>query len=224
MSWWLDTTLKGRCRRVGRYLIRTSSAQEAFYRLSAEFKEDYLESDRLQFLNGVWLHPEAKLGSGVQLAPGAVIGNCVLGDDVSIGAHAVIHAKTHIGNGTSIGASTVVGTAGMMWVWGGPDGREKVFLEQLGSVTIGEGCRIGSNISIVRGNANEETVFEDGVCVAHSMIGHGSGWVEMFTLRTTCPWMCDLGGRGLSREWKCGVAGQIVGGGVHSRGRIHFGF
>ena len=24
----------------------------------------------------------------------------------------------------------------MMWVWGGPDGREKVFLEQLGSVTI----------------------------------------------------------------------------------------
>lgn len=159
----------------GVHLIRTSSAQEAFYRLSAEFKEDYLESDRLQFLNGVWLHPEAKLGSGVQLAPGAVIGNCVLGDDVSIGAHAVIHAKTHIGNGTSIGASTVVGTAGMMWVWGGPDGREKVFLEQLGSVTIGEGCRIGSNISIVRGNANEETVFEDGVCVAHgSMIGHGS--------------------------------------------------
>ena len=73
------TRLKGRCREEWGILIRTSSAQEAFYRLSAEFKEDYLESDRLQFLNGVWLHPEAKLGSGVQLAPGAVIGNCVLG-------------------------------------------------------------------------------------------------------------------------------------------------
>ena len=159
----------------GVHLIRTSSAKEAFYRLSAEFKEDYLETERLQFVDGVWVHPEAKLGSGVQLAPGAVIGKCVLGDGVSIGPHAVIYAKTRIGNGTSIGASTVVGTAGMMWVWGGPDGREKVFLEQLGSVTIGAGCRIGSNISIVRGNANEATVLEDGVCVAHgSMIGHGS--------------------------------------------------
>ena len=155
-------------------VIRTPAAQEAFYRLSAEFKEDYLESEKLELRGGAWVHPEAELGERVLIGHGAVIGPCEIKDDVVIGPQAVIYAKSKIEKGTSIGASTVVGVAGMMWVWGGTDRREKVFLEQLGSVKIGEGCRLGSNISVVRGNANEETVIENGVCIAHgSMIGHG---------------------------------------------------
>ena len=155
-------------------VIRTRAAQEAFYRLSADFKEDYLESEKLELKAGAWVHPEAKLGERVVIGHGAVIGPCEIKDDVVIGPQAVVYAKSTIEKGTMIGASTVVGVAGMMWVWGGPDLKEKVFLEQLGSVKIGAGCRLGSNISVVRGNANEETVIEDGVCIAHgSMIGHG---------------------------------------------------
>ncbi len=155
-------------------VIQTHSAQEVFYRLSEEFKEDFLESERLQPSKSAWVHPEAKLGAGVKLGPGSVIGNCVLEDGVTVGPQALVYSKSHIKEGTSIGASTVVGAPGMMWVWGGAGKKEKIFLEQLGGVEIGSNCRIGSNITIVRGNANEVTKIGNDVCIAHgSMVGHG---------------------------------------------------
>ena len=59
-----------------------------------------------------------------------------------------------------------------MWVWNGED---RVFLEQLGGVKIGRDCFIGSNVSIVRGSANEITTIGDYTCMAHgTKIGHGS--------------------------------------------------
>jgi UDP-3-O-[3-hydroxymyristoyl] glucosamine N-acyltransferase len=150
---------------------KVADPQVEFYKLSAAFREDYLNRDDMVQAGGAWVHKDAQIGKGVELGLGAVIGACCLENGVRIGENAVVYAKTKVGSGTSIGASTVIGAAGMMWVW---DGKSKIFLEQLGGVSIGQDCHIGSNITIVRGNANENTEIGQGTCIAHgSMIGHG---------------------------------------------------
>jgi len=152
-------------------LIHTDDPQLYFYRLSKEYAEDYVEVSSLQYINGSYIHKDAKIHPSTEIHPGCTIGKAVIGEDCVIHAGCMIYAKTIIGKGTYIEANTVIGAAGMMWVW---DGEEKIFLEQLGRVSIGNNCRIGSNITIVRGSANEVTMIGDGVCMAHgTKIGHG---------------------------------------------------
>lgn len=59
---------------------------------------------------GADIHPGAELGAGVCLlaAPGVVIGECQIGDDVVIGAGARILGSIVIGTGACIGAGCVV--------------------------------------------------------------------------------------------------------------------
>ncbi len=155
-------------------LVKVANPQLAFYKLSKSFKEDYLDRSRLVFHEEyqAYIHPEAKFGKNVSIAPGSVIGSCTLGDDVCIDSNVVLYNKTIIGNGTIIESNSSVGAAGMMWVWD-EDG-SKVYLEQLGNVIIGPNCRIGTQCQIVRGSANESSIIGSGTCIAHgSMIGHG---------------------------------------------------
>lgn len=82
----------------------------------------------------------------------------------------VIEENCKIGEGTIITANSVIGALGQNFGWG-PDGRRWV-MPQMGGVSIGKNCFIGSNVTIVRGTIND-TVLEDDVWVAHgSQIGH----------------------------------------------------
>jgi UDP-3-O-[3-hydroxymyristoyl] glucosamine N-acyltransferase len=151
-----------------------SDPQLEFYKLSKLFKEDYMETSKLKFIEGSWIHQDAILGEGCKIYPGCIIGHVMIGDFSTIFPNCTIFSKTVIGNDTVIDANSVIGSSGMMWVW---DGDKKVFLEQLGNVKIGDNCRIGSGVNIVRGSANETTFIGNDTCLAPGcMIGHGT-WI-----------------------------------------------
>lgn len=153
-------------------LLHVKDPQLEFYKLSRLYREDYLDSENMILRNGSWIHKDAKIGKHVVIHPGCVIGKCILGSYTVIHPNCTIYAKTLIGDGTVVESNTSIGTTGVMWVWSGDT---KVFLEQLGNVIIGQDCRIGSQISIVRGSANESTSIGDNVHMAHGcMIGHGT--------------------------------------------------
>lgn len=145
-------------------LIHVDNPQLEFYKLSHKVDDEYTFHP-----NGTIYH----IGENCNIHPSAIIGEgVIIGNDVTIGPNTVIYAKTKIGDGTRIDANCTIGAEGMMWVW---DNGKKVFLRQLGGVTIGTNCVIGSNCAIVRGSANELTIIEDGVNMAPGTnIGHGT--------------------------------------------------
>ena len=125
------------------------------------------------------IHPTAVISQNASIHPSAYIGPyCCIGDaiiseNVCLHEHVVIKDQVIIGRGTVIDAGTSIGVRGMAWIW--DDEGNRVMQPQLGGVIIGEGCTIGSNISIVRGSLSENTVIGDGTVIAHgSMIGHGA--------------------------------------------------
>lgn len=153
--------------------IIVDDPQLEFYKLSKQYKEDYLDNDNLIWtpMSKCYIHKDAQIGSNVKIGAGSIIGNCIIGDNVEIHSNVVIHAKTHIKSGAIIESNTTIGGTGVMWVWGKD---ERVYLEQLGGVLIEEDCRIGSQCEIVRGSANEITLIGKGTCIAHgTLIGHG---------------------------------------------------
>lgn len=155
-------------------LIKVEDPQLYFYKLSKQFKEDYLENNKLIFnpINNTYVHEECKIGENVKIGPGSVIGKCEIGDNVVIHANVTIYSKTKIEENVIIESNTVIGPTGVMWVW---DKNDRVYLEQLGSVLIEKNCRIGSLVEIVRGSANETTIVGEGTCIAHGcLIGHGN--------------------------------------------------
>lgn len=157
-----------------------SDPKLAFYRLSAKFREDYLDRSRihLDHSSGAYVHEDARIHDTAIIGPGTVIGKVVIGANSRIDANVTIYSKTEIGKNCEIQSNTVIGAAGMMWVW---DGDDKAFLEQLGSVRIEDDCRIGSQVEITRGSANETTIIGKGTCMAHGcMLGHGCN-VGVFT-------------------------------------------
>jgi len=82
----------------------------------------------------------------------------------------VVEENCTIGEGTIITANSVIGALGQNFEFT-PDGRRWI-MPQLGGVSIGQNCFIGSNVTIVRGTMND-TILEDGVWIAHgSQIGH----------------------------------------------------
>ena len=154
--------------------IIVEDPQLEFYKLSKNYKEDYLDNENLKW-NSIfkcYVHIKAQIGDNVKIGAGSVIGNCIIEDNVEIHSNVVIYAKSQIKSGTIIESNTTIGCTGVMWVW---DKNERVYLEQLGNVIIGENCRIGSQCEIVRGSANETTLIGKGTCIAHgTLIGHGN--------------------------------------------------
>ncbi len=152
-------------------LIPSQDPQLDFYKLSEKYKKDYLENDKLEFVEGYYLHKDAVIGKNVTIGKGSVIGKCIINDNVIIHPNVVVYAETEIKSDVIIEANTVIGAEGVMWVW---DNEDRVYLHQLGGVIIEEHCRIGSNVTIVRGSANENTIIGEGTCMAHgTLIGHG---------------------------------------------------
>ncbi|MDB9910304.1 hypothetical protein OAC83_01640 [Flavobacteriales bacterium] len=152
-------------------LIKSQNPQLEFYKLSEKYKKDYLEESELEFIAGYYLHKDAIIGKNVTIGKGCVIGKCVIEDDVKIHPNVVVYAETKIMSGVVIEANTVIGAEGVMWVW---DNENRVYLHQIGGVTIQKHCKIGSNVTIVRGSANENTFIGEGTCMAHgTLVGHG---------------------------------------------------
>ena len=138
--------------------------QLEFYKLSHIIRDDYTFNQGANIQN---------VGSDCRIHHTAVIGDgVVIGDNVTIGPNTVIYSKTKIGNNVRIDANCTIGTEGMMWVW---DGDKKVYLRQLGGVTIEDDVIIGSGCVIVRGSANELTHIGEGTNMApNCAIGHGT--------------------------------------------------
>ena len=153
-------------------IIKSKNPQLDFYKLSLEYKKDYLEENKLEFINDYYLHKEAVIGNNVTIGKGSVVGKCIIEDNVKISPNVVIYSETLIKSNVVIEANTVIGAEGIMWV---RDNEEKVYLHQLGGVVIEKKCKIGSNVTIVRGSANENTIIGEGTCMAHgTLVGHGS--------------------------------------------------
>lgn len=154
--------------------IIVEDPQLEFYKLSSQYKEDYLDNDNLIFdpKSKAYIHKEAKLGKNVKIGAGSVIGKCIIGDNTEIHSNTTIYAKTQIGKDCIIESNTTLGCTGAMWVW---DKGERVYLEQLGNLIIEDKVRIGSQCEIVRGSANESTIIKKGTIISHgSLIGHGN--------------------------------------------------
>lgn len=174
------------------------------------------------------IHPTAKLGHGVAVAPGAVIGaNAVIGAGSSIGANTVIGDGVEIGEQTTIGAVTTITHAIIgkrvivhRGVHIGQDGfgfalgREgHVKVPQLGRVVVGDDVEIGSGTTIDRGTG-PDTVIGDGTKVDNLVqIGHN---VNI--------------GRGAVIVAQCGISGStrigdgaVLGGQVGLAGHIKIG-
>ena len=152
-------------------LLKSENPQLEFYKLSKKYKKDYLEENKLVYVDGYYLHKDAVIGDNVTISKGCVIGKCTIENNVKIHPNVIVYAETKIMSDVVIEANTVIGAEGIMWVW---DNQERVYLYQLGGVIIEKNCRIGSNVTIVRGSANENTIIGEGTCMAHgTLVGHG---------------------------------------------------
>ena len=82
-------------------LIRVDNPQLAFYRLSADFKVDYLDYAAMEEVDGARIHRDAVVPSSCVIGPGTVVGACTLGENVRIEANCVVYARSIIGAGSS---------------------------------------------------------------------------------------------------------------------------
>ena len=119
------------------------------------------------------ISPDAIIGKGVNIGPYSIIGNCIIGDNVDIRSHVVIEDKVSIGDNTIIDSSSVIGAAGLAWIW--DDHGNRIVQPQLGGVVIGNDCILGTDITVVRGSLSENTCIGSYSVMAHgTKIGHGA--------------------------------------------------
>jgi len=135
------------------------------------------------------IHPSARLGTGVVVAPGVVIGpDAEIGDRTRIGAHAVIgrgvtigrscqigsHATiafAHLGDEVVIQPGSVIGGSGFGLV-SAADGHVK--MPQLGRVIVQDRVEVGVNATIDRGSLGD-TVIGEGTKMDNLVhIGHNT--------------------------------------------------
>jgi UDP-3-O-[3-hydroxymyristoyl] glucosamine N-acyltransferase len=139
---------------------------------------------------GILVHPTARIGAGVVVEPGAVIGReATIGDGTTIAAGAVVGFRvvvgrdcyvgagatlTHaiVGNGVILHSGVRIGQDGFGFAMGG-NGHLKV--PQIGRVVIGDEVEIGANTTVDRG-ALSDTIIGEGtkidnlVQIAHNVI------------------------------------------------------
>jgi UDP-3-O-[3-hydroxymyristoyl] glucosamine N-acyltransferase len=167
-------------------LIVAGSVGRAYAAIAAHFYPDH-ELDIGAQQSAV--HPSARLGEDVILAPGVVIGpNAEIGDGVRIGAYAVIgrgvtvgrrtqigaHASiafAHLGDDVLIQAGARIGGSGFGYSTG-IDGHIK--MPHLGRVIVQDRVEVGTNSAVDRG-ALGDTVIGEGTKIDNLVqIGHNT--------------------------------------------------
>jgi UDP-3-O-[3-hydroxymyristoyl] glucosamine N-acyltransferase len=167
-------------------LIAAPSVGRAFAAIAAQFYPRH-ELDIEEQQSPV--HPSARLGEGVILAPGVVIGpGAEIGDRVRIGAYSVIgrgvtvgrkseigaHAAigfAHIGDEVLIQAGAKIGGSGFGFA-SGPDGHTK--MPHLGRVIVQDRVEIGANAALDRGALGDTVIGEGSKIDNLVQIGHNA--------------------------------------------------
>jgi len=185
-------------------LLRVDDARLALARLSRLF-------DRQPPLaEGVSPHahvdPSARLGAGVSLATGAVVGagaslgpgcvvgaGAVVGAGVSLGPGCVVHPNATLYPGTRLGARVVVHAGAVIGADGfgyaaGPRGAEKI--HHLGGVLLEDDVEVGANTAIDRGTLRDTVVGARTKIDNHCQVGHN----VRIGPDTLIAGMCGIGG------------------------------
>jgi len=139
---------------------------------------------------GTLVHPSARIGKGVIIEPGAIVGReAVIGDDTTIAAGAVVGFRVVLGSDCYVGAGAtlihaIIGNGVIIHpgVRIGQDGfgfamsaKGHVKVPQIGRVLIGHDVEIGANTTVDRG-ALSDTIIGDGtkidnlVQIAHNVV------------------------------------------------------
>lgn len=140
-----------------------------------------------EFARGAFIHPTARLESGVTVDPGAVIGaGAEIGSGTVVGAGAVIGPQVRIGRDCAIGPGVTlthalvgdrvtlhpgarIGQDGFGYVMGA-QGHDKV--PQVGRVIVQNEVEIGANTTIDRGGLKDTTIGEGTKIDNLVQIGH----------------------------------------------------
>ncbi|HEY2068757.1 MAG TPA: UDP-3-O-(3-hydroxymyristoyl)glucosamine N-acyltransferase [Rhizomicrobium sp.] len=157
---------------AGMVVLKSAAVQQAFVTAAKMF---YADSDLPVWDQKEAIHPSAKIGAGVSLAPGVVIGpNAEIGEGTRIGPNAVIGRGVTIGRDCQIGSNVsishgFVGDAVIVHPGsqlGQPGygfassaaGHNKI--PQLGRIILQDKVEIGSNCSIDRGALGDTVIGE----------------------------------------------------------------
>lgn len=149
-------------------LIIVSNPQLVHYRLNAAINS--IENKGISQSSKI--NPEAKINSNVSIGENCVIGKCIIEEGVTLKHNVVVEDNVHIKRNTFIDSNSVIGAAGLAWIWD-LEGK-RVVQPQLGGVIIEEDCILATDITIVKGSLSENTIVSKGTVMAHgTKIGHG---------------------------------------------------
>ncbi len=169
--------------KINAVLFISKNPYFAYSQIAAAFYEE----NPVDFIDGIAVHPTAKIGEGTKIAPLAYVGknvqigkncfvaptacvmdNCVIGDNVTINAGAVIAYAT-IGNNCIIYTGAKIGQDGFGFAHNAGVNHKII---QLGLVEIANNVEIGANTCVDRG-AIENTIIGEGTKIDNLVqIGH----------------------------------------------------
>ncbi|GHF14622.1 UDP-3-O-acylglucosamine N-acyltransferase [Kordiimonas sediminis] len=117
--------------------------------------------------------PDAVIHPAAYIGPYCVIGRAHVGAGVNLHSHVTIFDGSVLEDGVTIEPHSTIGATGVAWAWDA-ETNTRVRQPQIGGVIIGAGSFLGSDVSVVRGSVNEDTVVGENCVIAHgSKIGHG---------------------------------------------------
>ncbi len=158
---------------AGMVVLKSASVQHAFAAAARLF---YPESEQPVWTQTAFIDPGAKIGAGVQLAPGVVLApDSEIGDGTQIGPNTVIArgvtigrncrigsnvsiSHSHVGDNVSIMPGALIGQPGFGFA---SSGRGHVNIPQLGRVIIQDKVELGAGCAVDRG-AMGDTVIGEG--------------------------------------------------------------
>lgn len=126
----------------------------------------YPKREPVDFVDGYFISPNAKIGNNCTIFPGAYIGGEVeMGDNVYIGAGAKLMGEIHIGNNVIIRENAVLGADGLST--NRDEEGHAVTMPQFGGIVLEDNVQIGALTVIGRG-AIDNTVIGKGSKIDNS--------------------------------------------------------
>lgn len=119
--------------------------------------DDRPTQEKVDFVEGAFISPKAKIGANVTVMPGAYIsGECEIGEGSYIGSGVKLMGKVIIGKDVIIRENSVIGATSMSENRE-PDGTP-VTMPQFGYVVLEDYVQVGANVVISRGAIDETRI------------------------------------------------------------------